>query len=241
MTPPLFLVDDLPPGDRTVLGGDEGRHAARVRRIGLGEALQIADGRGELATCTVTAVLPDGLELRVDSRRTVPRADPRVVVVQALVKGDGERAVQAMTELGVDMIVPWAAARSVEQWRDARATKSLERWRRTAREATKQSRRARVPEVAELAATADVRIRAARSPTLVLHEAATEPLVNAALPSSGDLVVIIGPEGGIADDELAAFTAAGAHPVRLGTPVLRAVTAGTAALAALAVRLGRWS
>ena len=241
MTPSLFLVDDLPSGDRTVLGGDEGRHAARVRRIGVGELLQLADGHGELATCTVTAVLPDGLELHVDSRSTVPRPDPRVVIVQALVKGDSERAVQAMTELGVDVIVPWAAARSVEQWRDARGTKSLQRWRRTAREAAKQSRRARVPDVAELAATADVCVRAAASPTLVLHEAATDPLVTAALPSTGDLVVIVGPEGGIADNELAAFAATGAHPVRLGEPVLRAVTAGTAALAALAVRLGRWS
>jgi 16S rRNA (uracil1498-N3)-methyltransferase len=224
-----------------VLGGHEGRHAARVRRIGVGEVLQIGDGRGELATCTVTAVLADALELRVDSRSSVPVPDPRVVVVQALVKGDGERAVQAMTELGVDEIVPWAAARSVEQWRDARGAKSLERWRRTAREAAKQSRRARVPDVAELAATADVCLRAAASPTLVMHEAATELLATAALPSSGELVVIIGPEGGIADDELAEFAAAGATPVRLGAPVLRAVTAGTAALAALAIRLGRWS
>jgi 16S rRNA (uracil1498-N3)-methyltransferase len=241
MTPALFLVDDLPSGDRMVLGGDEGRHAARVRRIGVGELVQIADGRGELATCTVVAVVRDGLELRVDSRSAVPVPDPRVVVVQALVKGDGERAVHAMTELGVDEIVPWAAARSVEQWRDARGAKSLERWRRTAREAAKQSRRAWIPEIAELAVTADVCVRVAASATLVLHEAATEPLVTATLPSSGELIVIIGPEGGIADEEVDRFVAAGAKPVRLGAPVLRAVTAGPAVSAALAVRLGRWS
>jgi 16S rRNA (uracil1498-N3)-methyltransferase len=241
MTPPLFLVDDLPSADRFVLGGDEGRHAARVRRIGIGEVMQIGDGHGAVAMCTVTAVVPDGLDVRVDSRTTVPYPDPRVVIVQALVKSDGERAVQAMTELGVDEIVPWDAARSVEHWRGARGAKSLERWRRTAREAAKQSRRAWIPDISGLAATTDVSVRVAASPTLVLHESAKDPLATTALPPSGELVVIVGPEGGIADDELAAFAAAGATPVRLGTPVLRAVTAGTAVLAVLAVRLGRWS
>jgi 16S rRNA (uracil1498-N3)-methyltransferase len=242
MTPPLFLVDELPAGGRVGLTGEEGRHAARVHRIAVGEMLQLGDGRGGLATCSVTAVLPDGLELHIESRRVVPVPDPRVIVVQALIKGDGaERAVQAMTELGVDEIVPWAASRSVEQWHGARGTRSVERWRRIAREAAKQSRRAWVPPIADLAATADVAARAATGPTLVLHEAATDPLVTAALPSSGSLTVVVGPEGGITDDELAAFVAPGGIPVRLGSPVLRASTAGTAALAALAVRLGRWA
>lgn len=242
MTPPLFLVDELPAGDRIVLAGEEGRHAARVRRIAAGEVIQVGDGRGAVATCAVTAVLPDGLELRVSARRTVELPDPRLVVVQALVKGDGaERAVQAMTEVGVDEIVPWAAARCVEQWHGARGARSLERWRRTAREAAKQSRRAWVPKVSDLAATGDVSARVAASPTLVLHEAAREPLVSVELPSSGDLVVVVGPEGGITEDELASFAAGGGRPVRLGSPVLRASTAGTAALSALSVRLRRWA
>jgi 16S rRNA (uracil1498-N3)-methyltransferase len=232
----LFLVDALPVGDRFALTGDEGRHAARVRRLAVGEHLSVGDGRGELADCIVAAVHDDGLELHVIARRTVPAPDPRLVVVQALPKGDrAELAVEAMTELGVDAIVPWAASRSVTQWHGMRGDKALEKWRRTAREAAKQSRRAWVPEVRPLAATAHL------VPTLVLHEAADTSLAAAELPSTGEVVVVVGPEGGIADDELDQFVTTGATPVRLGDPVLRTSTAGAAALAVLSLRLGRWA
>jgi 16S rRNA (uracil1498-N3)-methyltransferase len=236
VTPPLFLVDALGSGDRLELTGDEGRHAARVRRLTPGERLVLGDGRGSLADCTVLAVTADGLELAVTSRRTVAPADPRLVVAQALPKGErAELAVETMTELGVDAIVPWAAARSVTQWQGSRGAKALDKWRRTAREAAKQSRRAWVPDVRELATTAQL------APTLVLHEAASVPLAAVELPPRGDIVLVVGPEGGIAEDELAAFASAGATAVRLGEPVLRTSTAGAAALAALSLRLGRWS
>jgi 16S rRNA (uracil1498-N3)-methyltransferase len=236
VTPPLFLVDALPDGDRIELTGDEGRHAARVRRLSVGERLLVGDGRGGVAECIVAAVTSDGLYLEVTARRHVPEPDPRLVVVQALPKGErADLAVETMTELGVDAIVPWAATRSVTQWQGPRGAKALEKWRRTAREAAKQSRRARVPAVRDLASTADL------APTLVLHEAATSPLVDVDLPAAGDIVVVVGPEGGITDAELAAFDAAGAVAVRLGEPVLRTSTAGPAALAVLSARLGRWS
>jgi 16S rRNA (uracil1498-N3)-methyltransferase len=236
VTPPLFLVDALPDGDRIELTGDEGRHAARVRRLSVGERLLVGDGRGGVAECIVAAVTSDGLDLEVTARRHVPEPDPRLVVVQALPKGErADLAVETMTELGVDAIVPWAATRSVTQWQGPRGAKALEKWRRTAREAAKQSRRARVPAVRDLASTADL------APTLVLHEAATSPLVDVDLPAAGDIVVVVGPEGGITDAELAAFDAAGAVAVRLGEPVLRTSTAGPAALAVLSARLGRWS
>ena len=236
MTAALFLVDELPDGDAVALTGDEGRHAARVRRVLVGEQVLVGDGRGHIAECTVSTVTADGLELRVTARRTVPAPDPRLVIVQALPKGDrAELAVETMTELGVDVIVPWAAARSIAQWHGARGIKALEKWRRTAREAAKQSRRAWVPEVRDLVTTAEV------VPTLVLHEAASAPLSSVALPDHGDILLVIGPEGGIADDELDAFASAGATAVRLGEPVLRTSTAGAAVLAALSVRLGRWS
>lgn len=237
MTPPLFLVDELPGTDRFPLTGDEGRHAARVRRLTVAERVLVGDGRGGVAQCVVTAVTADGLELEVTSRRSVPVPDPRLVVVQALPKGDrAELAVETMTELGVDEIVPWAAARCVTQWQGSRADKALERWRRTAREAAKQSRRAWVPTVAPLATTARI-----AAPTFVLHEDATGSLAGAELPAQGNVVVVVGPEGGITGDELDAFTGRGAVAVRLGEPVLRTSTAGAAALAALSVRLGRWS
>jgi 16S rRNA (uracil1498-N3)-methyltransferase len=237
-TAPLFLVPELPAADEFDLTGDEGRHAARVRRLGVGESVTVGDGRGALAECIVAAVGSDRLTLSVLRRRQVPAPEPRLVVVQALPKGErAELAVETMTELGVDEIVPWAAERAVTQWHGPRGDKALQRWRRTAAEAAKQSRRAWLPTVTELARTADVAARA----TLVLHEAATTPLATVSLPSAGEVVVVVGPEGGVSDAELDRFTAGGATAVRLGDPVLRTSTAGAAALAALSLRLGRWS
>jgi 16S rRNA (uracil1498-N3)-methyltransferase len=180
------------------------------------------------------------LTLRVTARRTAPEPDPRLVVVQALPKGDrADLAVELLTELGVDEIVPWSASRSVAQWSGERGTRALAKWRRTAAEAAKQSRRARVPVVAELATTGRVAARVADAAAgLVLHEAADEALTALALPDHGEVIVIVGPEGGVSADELAAFGAARA--VRLGEPVLRTSTAGAAAVAVLSARLGRW-
>jgi 16S rRNA (uracil1498-N3)-methyltransferase len=241
-TPPLFLVDELPGDDRFPLTGDEGRHAARVKRLGPGERLLVGDGRGTVLDCVVADVLPDGLALSVESRRVEPEASPRLVVVQALPKGErAELAVEVLTELGADEIVPWAASRSIAQWHGLRGDKALAKWRRTAAEAAKQSRRAWVPAVSALARTVDVAARIEASAALVLHEAASGPLTQAKLPDGGDLLVVVGPEGGIADDELGAFTAAGSVSVRMGAPVLRTSTAGAAALAVLSARLGRWA
>jgi 16S rRNA (uracil1498-N3)-methyltransferase len=238
-TPPLFLLDPLPSGDVIVLDGDEGRHAVRVKRIRQGETVLIGDGRGTLAGCVVEALGTDRLTARVVDRRVVPAPDPRVVVVQALPKGErAELAVELLTELGADEIVPWVAARSVVRWSPERAAKALTRWQRIATEAAKQSRRAWVPVVAELASTPEVASRAKGA--LVLHEGAAVALTAATLPDGCDIILVVGPEGGIAADELAAFTAAGAAAVRLGEPVLRTSTAGAAALAVLSVRIGRW-
>ncbi len=241
MTPPLFLLDQLPDADTVELTGDEGRHAARVRRMQVGELMLLGDGRGTVLECRVTALLGDGLAGAVLARRAQPRPTPALVVVQALIKGErAELAVEVLTELGVDEIVPWQAARSIPRWQGPRGAKSLERWRRTAREASKQSRRAWVPDVADVASTAQVLHRLHAGRAFVLHEAAAGPLVRAHLPEVGEIVLVVGPEGGVSDDELAGFVAAGAQPVRLGSPVLRASTAGAAALAALSSRLGRW-
>ena len=238
-TPALFLLNPLPPGDVIVLDGDEGRHAARVKRVRHGETVLIGDGRGALVSCVAESVGADRLTARVVDRRVVPMPEPRLVVVQALPKGErAELAVELLTELGADEIVPWAAARSVVQWTGERAAKGLTRWRRVAAEAAKQSRRPWVPVVAELASTSEVVARARGA--LVLHDGAALALTGAVLPVGCDIILVVGPEGGIAADELAAFTAAGAVPVRLGEPVLRTSTAGAAALAVLSVRIGRW-
>lgn len=243
MTDALFLIDELPSAAQFVLGGAEGRHAGTVARAMPGEQILIGDGRGTVATVRVEEVSPLGVHVLVLKRRVEPAPAHTVIVVQALAKGDrAELAVETMTELGVDVIVPWSADRSIVRWRDDRADKSLARWRATAREATKQSRRAWAPEVTEAYSTARVRTLIASADwAAALHEDGSQPLLSVPIPTSGRLVLVVGPEGGIAEDELAGFVAAGARAVRLGAPVLRTSTAGAAALAALSPVLGRWS
>lgn len=243
MTPPLFLVDTLPTDDVAVLDGAEGRHAARVRRLGVGERLDLGDGVGGRARCVVAATGTDVLTLSVLDRSTRSAPDPALVVVQALPKGDrGELAVELLTEAGVDEIVPWAAERCVTRWSGPRGERSAQRWRATAREAGKQSRRHWLPAVPELQDSAAVaRLLADADTAVVLHEAADRPLSAVQLAGTGRIAVVVGPEGGIAAAELAAFEAAGAVAVRLGPQVLRTSTAGALAAAVLSVRLGRWA
>jgi 16S rRNA (uracil1498-N3)-methyltransferase len=164
------------------------------------------------------------------------------VVVQAVPKGErGELAVEMLTEVGVDAIVPWAAARSVTRWRGDRTEKGLAKWRSAAREAAKQSRRAWFPEVRPLTGTDGVvRLLSTASVPVVLHEAASGPLADVPVPGRGEIVIVVGPEGGITDEELAAFADVGAEPLRLGSSVLRSSTAGVAAAAALLARTPRW-
>ena len=243
MTAPLFLVPSAAlAGEQIRLDGPEGRHAAVVRRLGVGERVDVSDGAGSVACCQVVEVGAGSLTLRVLDRYADPPPSPRLVVVQALAKGDrAEAAVEAMTEVGVDEIVPWAASRSVVRWEGPRGEKSLDRWRSTAREAAKQSRRPRVPVVSGLASTRQVCERlSAADLAVVLHEAADSPLSKASTPPAGELIVVVGPEGGITDDELAAFAAAGAPAYRLGRSILRTATAGVAAAAVLLAHTGRW-
>ncbi|GLZ11047.1 ribosomal RNA small subunit methyltransferase E [Actinomadura sp. NBRC 104425] len=243
MSPPVFLAESSAlEDDRVLLDGPEGRHAATVRRLRPGERVDLTDGAGLLAECVVAAADRASLTLDVLARHRHERPQPRLVVVQALPKGErGELAVETMTEAGVDEIVPWAAARCVTQWRPDRRDKALGRWRTAAREAAKQARRSWLPEVPPLAATADVEARiAAAACAVVLHEEAAEPLSALRPPRSGDIVAVVGPEGGIAPEELDRFAAAGARPVRLGPTVLRTSTAGVAAAAVLLAAAGRW-
>lgn len=243
MTVPVFLAEvaDLARPEFT-LGGAEGHHAAAVRRLRAGERLDLTDGAGAVAECVVRDVGRDSLRVEVLRRYDVPPPSPRLVVVQGLPKGDrGELAVEMMTETGVDVIVPWAAARSVTRWKGDRAAKSLARWRSTAREAGKQSRSFHLPEVTEPATTSGVAaLLASAALGLVLHEEAASPLSTLDLPTGGDIVVVVGPEGGVAEEEIAAFREAGAVPALLGPTVLRTSTAGVAAAAVLQARTGRW-
>ncbi len=240
---PFFLVDPMPGPGPFVLDGAEGRHAATVRRLRPGESLVLTDGRGARAAATVSSVGRNEMTVDVGAAEQLPVPVVRTVLVQALPKGErGELAVELATEAGVDVIVPWQAARCVVRWSPERADRGVLRWRSAAREAAKQSRRARLPEVTGLASTIEVaaRIRDAAG-ALLLHEAEATRLTSVALPATGDLVLVVGPEGGIAPEELAVLVAAGGRAVRLGPEVLRTSTAGAVALGALAVLTGRWA
>jgi 16S rRNA (uracil1498-N3)-methyltransferase len=238
VTAPLFFVDAVAlTADRIIIDGAEGRHAADVRRLRAGEVVDVGDGQGRIARGVVAEVQRGRIVVEVEKRHDVPMASPRFVVAQALAKGGRDLdAVEAMTEVGVDEVVAWQAERSVAK----SSARTLERWQATAVAATKQSHRAWVPTVAGPGYVDDV-ATLLRGATLgiVLHEEATSPLSHVRLPNDGDVVIVVGPEGGLSVDELAAFGGTGAGSYRLGESVLRTSTAGVAALSVLSA-MGRW-
>jgi 16S rRNA (uracil1498-N3)-methyltransferase len=245
MSLPVHVVpslDGVTVGATVTVDGDEAHHAVAVRRTRVGERVVLTDGRGRSVTGSVAETGKRLLAVTAEAVDDLPEPTPSLVVVQALPKGErGELAVEVLTEVGVDRVVPWAASRSVAVWKGERAAKSLARWRATAREAAKQSRRAWHPSVAQLASTAEVvSLIASADLSVVLHEDATSPLGALPVPASGTVLVVVGPEGGLTEDEVAAFVAAGAVSVRLGAEVLRTSTAGVAACAALLARTARW-
>ncbi len=252
MSAPVFLaepgsLDAVVDGGTYLLDGAEGRHAGVVQRRGPGERVDVVDGAGVRLVGQVGSVTADGVLVHVQRRVVEPTPDVALVLVQALAKGDrDELAIEAATEVGVDAVVPWQAERSIVVWRGERAAKSRARWLGTVRAAAKQSRRARVPQVGTALDTRALaeRVRAAvdaGGAALVLHEDATEPIAAARVPEAGECLVVVGPEGGIGEQELARLTEAGATAVRLGPHVLRTSTAGPVALALLSQRLGRWA
>ncbi|MBY6061049.1 16S rRNA (uracil(1498)-N(3))-methyltransferase [Microbacterium esteraromaticum] len=227
-------------GDLITLTGAEAKHASAVRRVRVGEHITIGDGTGVWLEGSVEDVSAAEVTVRIASRITSERPASRIILAQALAKGDrDELAVQTACELGVDEIVPWQAARSVSRWEGAKTAKGRERWATIVREAAKQAHRAWVPEVAELSSTAQLVARAAEHRMLVLDPTADVPLTG--IRDDGrDIMLVVGPEGGISPEELTRFTDAGAECVRLGDTVLRTSTAGPAAIAVLSGLLGRW-
>ncbi len=248
MSAAVFYVDNLPEvGDLAVVDGDEGFHAANVRRIRAGEELDLGDGAGAMAHCVIEEVGKARLTARVLERWTVAPATPTVTVVQALPKSDrSELAIELATEAGADAFVAWQAARCVARWDSSRSDKGLRRWRAAARSAARQSRRPHIPSVTGVVTTDALLIHVREavsegSTVLTLHESATEPLTKLSLAQADSLMLVIGPEGGIADDEIAALSAAGAKAVRLGPTVLRTSTAAAVALGALGALTRRWA
>lgn len=245
------------------VAGEEAHHAVRVSRLRIGERIAVGDGAGAVGEGVVEQVAKDRFSVRIDALRTVPPPEQRLVLVQALAKGDrDERAVEQATEFGVDAILPWQAERSVSRWSGAeKIERGVQKWRRIAREASKQSLRARIPEVRDPATLAELCEVAARhdAELLVLHPRATAALsawarsaLTGQMPQDGErgeaakharpseILLVIGPEGGLSDEELDVLDAAGARILSLGDTVLRTSSAGPAALAVLNVALARW-
>ncbi|WP_458316576.1 16S rRNA (uracil(1498)-N(3))-methyltransferase [Mycolicibacterium brisbanense] len=248
MTRALFYLDALPAaGEVALLDGDEGFHAANVRRIRVGEEIDLADGAGTLAHCVVEETAKGRLSARVLQRRVVAAPSPLVTIVQALPKSDrSELAVELATEAGADGFLAWQSARCVARWDGPKADKGLRRWDAVARAASRQSRRARIPTVDGVVSTAELTRRvadavAAGTVVLALHESATAPITELAIAQADSLMLIVGPEGGIADEEIAALSAAGARAVRLGPTVLRTSTAAAVALGAIGALTSRWA
>lgn len=223
------------------LDGDEGRHAATVKRMREGEVIHLCDGKGSRAIATVVKVHKHSLDLTIDQFTFEEAPEPRFVVVQALAKGErAELAVEMLTEVGADAIIPWRAEHSIGKWDSV--DKGLEKWRRTSRESSKQSRRAWIPEISNLKSTVEVcELMSQAQSVFVLHESADQALAACAIREQGTIMIVVGPEGGISPDELAAFSAAGARVVHMGASVMRTSTAGAIAVGGLLMRSQRWS
>jgi 16S rRNA (uracil1498-N3)-methyltransferase len=249
MSAPVFIHPGIAAAhadDVVTLAGPEARHAGTVQRRGVGEAVALVDGAGTRAEGVIVAVRPGAVDVRIGALSRDD--DPPVVLVQALAKGGrDEQAVEAATELGIIRVVPWAAQRSIVQWRGPKVAKGRESWIALATAASKQSRRARVPDVDALVTSARLGTMVegavkSGARVLVLHEDAAVPLASLAWADPRQAVwIIVGPEGGIGEEELASLTASGAEPVVLGPHVLRSSSAGPAAIAALAALRGTWS
>ncbi|MAT16992.1 MAG: 16S rRNA (uracil(1498)-N(3))-methyltransferase [Leifsonia sp.] len=241
LTTPAELAEGVAAG-RVRLTGDEARHAAQVSRVRVGEHISVGDGAGTIAGGEVEQVAPGEVLVRVEVVRTDDAPRPALWLAQALAKGDrDELAIQAATELGVSGVIPWAAERSVSRWSGPKVEKGRTRWETIVREASKQAIRARVPEVAPLAATRDLAAHSSEHAiALVLDPTAEIGIGEVEVAHLDRITLVVGPEGGISPAELASLEAAGARRVRLGAEILRTSTAGPAALAVLNARLGRW-
>lgn len=249
MVTPLFhhpLTPAPSQGDSVSLTGAEAKHAISVRRLRLGEPIQLANGTG-LRVVGKVVEIDDAksaatLKMSADSVTQENPPSPALVLIQALAKGDrDELAIQAATELGAFGIVPWQAERSVSRWEGAKIAKAVERWQTIVSEAAKQALRSFTPQVAQPVTSKQLASSVASfSVLLVLDPTAQQSLTTVELPNAGQVGIVVGPEGGISDSELALFEAAGAVRVHLGSSILRTSTAGMAAISALQSRLGSW-
>jgi 16S rRNA (uracil1498-N3)-methyltransferase len=233
----LFFVDDLPTtvGSTYQFANEDANHAIRVLRMQAGAEFMLSDGNGAWSQVKAVEVSKRFMQVQVMDSGYQEALPTFITVVQALPKGDrSKEAIELLTESGVDRIVPWSASRSIG--------KGTDKFVITAREASKQSRRFRIPQVLELATTAQICEAIKLSDlAIVFHESASHKLSDQISSHNVQtLLIIIGPEGGISDEELAAFESAGAKVALMGRPILRSAHAGIAAVSAVSALLRVW-
>lgn len=245
MVEPLFRIEArqrISVGDLVVLDGPEGKHAVSVRRMRVGEAIQLTDGCGLRIRGVVASIADKSLSVEVGEINQEPEPDTKLTLVQALAKGDrDELAIQAATELGAWQIVPWQADRSVSRWEGVKILKGVERWQSIVSEAAKQSLRAFEPKVSQPLSSKQLQAAIAEYDAVLLLDPTASRGIGQIEVLQGNVAIVVGPEGGISDAELASFESAGAVRIRLGSEILRTSTAGIAAISALQTRLGAWN
>jgi 16S rRNA (uracil1498-N3)-methyltransferase len=246
MVEPLFRTEFATPpaaGLAVTLGGSEGKHAVNVRRMRVGEGIQLSNGKGLRVRGQVSALGNSSLTVSVESVEQEAQPLVGLTIIQALAKGDrDELSIQAATELGCWAVVPWQAERSISKWEGAKIAKSVDRWQTIVSEAAKQSLRVFEPQVAQpLGSKQLVASVKEYDLVLVLDPTADKGLGSLALDlSHKSVAIVVGPEGGISDHELEALEDSGAVRVHLGAPILRTSTAGVAAIAVIQAKLGLW-
>jgi 16S rRNA (uracil1498-N3)-methyltransferase len=235
----LFFVDNLPTtvGATYEFDSEDAFHAIKVLRIAAGEIFNLSDGAGAWSRVSVNNVNKKSMTVTVLESGFEEALTEQFTIVQAIPKGDRiKESIEMSTEGGVDRIVMWKAARSI-----GRADEKLEKLQLTAREASKQSRRFRIPQVSGVATTDQVVDEIAKADlALVFHESATSTISRAITAGAQKVLIIIGPEGGLTDDEVETFAATGAKVVLMGRPILRSAHAGLAAMAAVNTALSVW-
>ncbi len=238
----LFFVDDLPTtvGQIYTFDNEDALHAIRVLRTGPGEVFWLSDGKGSFSTVKAIEVAKKSMQCEVLESEFQEPLDIEYTVIQALPKGDRLKScAQLLTEAGADRLVFWSSARSI-----GKADKTLDKLDVTVREASKQARRFRIPEIVGPITTAQVIDEIARTDIAILfHESATSKLsaiTTPVLPAVKKALIIIGPEGGITDEELEAFSSSGAKISLMGRPIFRSAHAGIAGLAAVQTLLKSW-
>ncbi len=235
----LFFVDDLPTtvGAIYEFDSEDAFHAIKVLRIAAGEIFNLSDGKGAWSRVNVLNVNKKSMSVKVLETGFEEALPQQFTIVQAIPKGDRiKESIELSTEGGADRIVMWKATRSI-----GRADEKIDKLQNTAREASKQSRRFRIPEVVGVASTDSVVDEIAKADlALVFHESAVQTISQIVTPGATKVAIIIGPEGGLTDEELETFAAAGAKVVLMGRPILRSAHAGLAALAAVNTALSVW-